>query len=349
MAEEEQQEKTEEPTSRRKRKARNEGKVAKSEEVTNAFFLLTALVVFKTIGGFLMSKMKIYSTESLLNLDFVLKPSNMPQLFFTIFSPVAAILIVVTFIASIIQVGWMWTTKNIKLQLNKAIQFSNPFSKVFKPEGIKNLAKSLLKVIILGFISYLVLKNDIPFLMNLIDMNVQQIFSYVADLVLKLLFYILIFYIAFAAADFIITKLLHHKKMKMSKSEVKDERKQMEGDPEIRSKLRTLMMEESRKRMMEEVPDADVVITNPIHLAVALKYDSDKFDAPFVVAKGKRLIAEKIKEIAREHNIPIIEDKPLARMLYKTSEVGQEIVPDLYSAVAEIIAQVYKMKNKKMS
>lgn len=132
----------------------------------------------------------------------------------------------------------------------------------------------------------------------------------------------------------------------MTKSEVKDEFKQMEGDPQVKRKILSIMMQESMKRMMAEVPNADVVITNPIHLAVAIKYDKEISDAPLVVAKGKRLVAEKIKEIARENDIPIVEDKPLARLLYKECEVGKPIDVQFYAAVAEILANIYKMKNK---
>ncbi|MDD3051938.1 MAG: flagellar biosynthesis protein FlhB [Candidatus Cloacimonetes bacterium] len=354
MADEQQdQEKTEMPTARRKRKARDEGNVAKSSEVDNTIFLLSAIALFKAIGGFMMRRLEMYSKSSLIDLNREINLENVQQLleinmlrFFIIILPFALTLLMVSFLSSIIQVGWLWTTKPLKPQWNKAITFKNPFAQMFSLSGVQNIAKSLFKVIIVGLVSYFLMKSEMQNIMNLIDMDVYQIFSYISDLIIKYFFNILIFFIAFSVGDYALTKYIHTKKLKMTKSEVKDERRQMEGDPQVRSKLRSLMFEEARKRMMSDIPKADVVITNPIHLAVALKYEPEKYDAPYVLAKGKRLIAEKIKEIAREHKIPIIEDKPLARMLYDTSKVGQQISPEIYAAVAEIIAQIYKMKNQ---
>jgi len=356
MAEEEQgQEKSEMPTARRRRKARQEGSVAKSTEVDNAFFLLFTIIIFKAAGPFMMRKMKEFVSHSLLNAHNEVSMQNMQNLleinvekFLIVLFPFAITMILVAFMSSYLQIGWLWSTKALQPKWGQVFKFRNPFGRMLRIEGMQNLVKDLLKIVFIGLISYLLLRREVNNMMNLIDMSVDQIFAYLTNLIIKLLIYILLLYIGIAAGDYALTRFIYIKKLKMTKSEIKDERRQMEGDPQVKSKMRSMMLAESRKRMMADVPKADVVITNPVHLAIALKYDPQKFEAPYVIAKGKRLIAEKIKEIAREHNIPIIEDKVLARMLYKTSRIGQQISTELYAAVAEIIAQVYKMKNKKV-
>ncbi|MEA1972933.1 MAG: EscU/YscU/HrcU family type III secretion system export apparatus switch protein, partial [Candidatus Cloacimonadota bacterium] len=212
---------------------------------------------------------------------------------------------------------------------------------------LKSLVKSIIKLVVLFSITYYIMKDEIDNIMNFVDLTIEQIFHEIARLVRKMLINVIYVYVAIAAIDYAVTRFLHFKKLKMTKHEVKDERKQMEGDPKIKQKIRRIMMEEAQKRMMKEVPESDVVITNPIHLAVAIKYNQQSVEAPIVVAKGKRLIAEKIKELARKNDIPIVENKMLARMLYKKSEIGEEIDVELYEAVAEVLAQIYKVKNKK--
>jgi flagellar biosynthetic protein FlhB len=351
---EEAQEKTEEPTGRRKNKARSEGSVARSEEVSNAFFLIATIMLFVTMGGFIMSRFRLFTAEALGNLNFDLNPSSVVTLyqsylrrFMTLFMPFAIVALIATFMSSLLQYGWLFSTKLLKLKWDSLLNFGALSKHLFSVDALQNLAKSIIKLVVLFLVTYMTMKKDVLGFLSLVDFSVGEIFAYVARLTLKLLSNILYVYFFIALADYAYTRYKHNKDLKMSKSEVKDEYRQLEGDPQVRNKIRSMMFEESRKRMMAEVPKADVVITNPVHLAVALRYDAEVSPAPIVVAKGKRLIAEKIKEIARENDIPIVENPPLARLIYKTVEIGREIGMDLYSAVAEILAQVYQLKNRK--
>ena len=346
------QEKTEEPTSRRKRKEREQGNVAQSQEVNSAIFLVGVLLFFKIGGGFMMSRIKLAVSETMSRMGdqvSVLYIQNLFEFylirFFVILAPFFVLLLILTFLSTYIQFGWLFTTKTLKLNWG-ALNFAKGFSKMLNAEAWKRLGKSVIKIIALLIIAYVTVRKEMYQFMGLVDLDVQQIYTFISTLVLKLLLNILFVFVAIAVGDLMLTRYMHNKKMKMSKSDIKEEHRQMEGDPQVRSRIRSLMMAESRKRMLDEVPDADVVITNPIHLACALKYDPEGERAPILVAKGKRIVAEKIKEIARKHDIPIVEDKPLARLLYKTTEVGQEISYELFSAVAEILAQVYSLKNK---
>jgi flagellar biosynthetic protein FlhB len=346
-------EKTEQPTSKRKGEARRKGNVAKSQEVGHAVTLLVSLMVFKIFGTFIMDRIKLYTTNILHNLDQEITILSIQTITINaiknlaiIISPFLFSMLIAGILASLIQVGWIFTTETLKWKWD-FLNIASGFKKIFSKESLKNLVKGIIKIAVLLFICYLTMKKDIFTFMHLVDMDIHQIFHFLSKMVLKLLMNILLIYIVIASVDFIITKYFHMQKMKMSKQEVKDEFKQMEGDPQVRNKMRSLMMEESRKKMMDDVPKADVVITNPIHIAVALKYAPEVSDAPIVVAKGKRLIAQNIKDLAKQHKIPIVEDPPLARLLYKNSIVGKEIPVDLYSAVAEIFAQIFRMKNRK--
>lgn len=348
------QEKTEQPTAKRKRKARQEGNVAKSEEVNNLILFVAALALFLIFGSYMMSNLKLLITDSFQNLEINLDEIATRNLliqylkkFFYILAPFIGGMIIAVFAASFLQIGWLFTTKSLKWKWDSIYKMN--FKQFFSLSKLKSLMKSILKLVVLFSITYFVIRDEINNIMNFADLTVEQIFSEVARIVRRFLINVIIAYFFVAAFDFILNKYLHNKKLKMTKQEVKDERKQMEGDPKIKQKIRRIMFQEAQKRMMQEVPESDVVITNPIHLAVAIKYDQDNNEAPIVVAKGKRLIAEKIKELARKNDIPIVENKMLARMLYKTSEVGEEIDVELYEAVAEVLAQIYKMKNRQIN
>ncbi|MDD2651321.1 MAG: EscU/YscU/HrcU family type III secretion system export apparatus switch protein, partial [Candidatus Cloacimonetes bacterium] len=263
--------------------------------------------------------------------------------YWLIIGPIGLALMISGTIASIVQVGWLVTTD--KLKWNFDIFKMDGLKQVFSAEGFKKLAKGLVKLGVLTLIIWLVIRKEIEHFMGLSFLDINQIFTYMLKILVKIIIYLLIFYIFFAVIDYVWSKFLFMKKLKMTKSEVKDEFKQMEGDPQVKQKILRLMMEESIKRMMGDVPQADVVITNPTHLAIAIKYDPEISDAPIVLAKGKRLIAERIKDIAKENDIPIVEDKPLARLLYKHSDIGKPIDVQFYAAVAEILAAIYRAKD----
>jgi flagellar biosynthetic protein FlhB len=345
-------EKTEKPTGRRLGEARKKGDVARSSEVDTAVFLLILLLFLKFGGPFVIYIFKEIMRYAFTHLTMPLTETNVMTLtikyfiyFWLVVGPLGLILMVMGIVSSIVQVGWIFTTNQLKLNWN--IIKLGGFKEIFSIHGFKKLAKGLIKLTILSLIVWLTIRKEIHNFMGLIFLDMSSIFIYLLKLIVKVITYLLLFYVFFAVADFFWSKYLYIKKLKMSKSEVKDEFRQMEGDPLVKNKIRSIMLQESLKRMMKDVPQADVIITNPVHLAVAIKYNPEVSEAPIVLAKGKRLIAERIKEIARENNIPIVEDKPLARLLYKNCEIGEEIDVQFYAAVAEILANVYKAKGKK--
>ena len=208
------------------------------------------------------------------------------------------------------------------------------------------MLKSILKIVIIIYVAYVSIKDKVDNIFILYDMSLNQAIAFCGDVIINTGFKISLVYLVVGIADFIYQKFRFKEDMKMTKQEVKDEYKNTEGNPEIKGRQRQRMREASQRRMMQDVPKADVVITNPTHLAVAIKYDAEVSRAPVVLAKGEDFLAQKIKEAAKENNIEIVENKPLARMLYANVEIGEEIPPELYQAVAEILAMVYNMKNR---
>jgi len=206
------------------------------------------------------------------------------------------------------------------------------------------LGKSIMKLLIIGGISYGLIKAEMKGFPPLMQQGVGEIFLFIAQVAFKILFFVCLALIILALLDYIYQRWQFEQSIKMTKQEVKDEHKQVEGDPKVKSRIRKAQLEMAARRMMEAVPEADVVITNPVHLAVALKFEASEMVAPTVIAKGAGHIAERIKEIASEHQVPIVEDKPLAQTLFKMVEIGEFIPAELYRAVAEILAYVYRLK-----
>ena len=258
--------------------------------------------------------------------------------------PFMAFGFVVTLLVSIVQVGWKVSTKPMKPELSK-LNPLNGFKRIFSKDSLFELVKSILKIVIIIYIAYTSIKDNANDLFALYDLGLNQAVALVGTLILNTGIKISIVYLVIGLADFIYQKHKFNEDMKMTKQEVKDEYKNTEGDPQIKGRQRRKMQEVSQKRMMQDVPKADVVITNPTHFAVALKYEAEVSSAPVVLAKGEDYLAQKIKEVARENKIEIVENKPLARMLYHNVDVGAEIPPELYQAVAEVLAAVYKAKN----
>ncbi|OOO00206.1 MAG: flagellar biosynthesis protein FlhB, partial [Epulopiscium sp. Nele67-Bin004] len=246
---------------------------------------------------------------------------------------------------SIVQTGWQPTFKPMAPKFSKM----NPLKglkKIVSPDTLIELAKSIFKVVFLGAIFYNTIEGEVPHFFKFYDMTTLGSFLYILDVVRQIGFNVGGGYLFLAALDYAYQKYKFEDSIKMSKQDVKDEYKQSEGDPQIKGKIRQKMREMSMKRMMQAVPNADVIITNPTHFAVAIFYDRDKGLAPVVVAKGVDNLAHKIKEVAKENKIQIVENKPLARAIYYTVEVDQAIPPELYQAVAEVLAFVYKLENK---
>ena len=265
------------------------------------------------------------------------------QQLLTILLPILLIAFGVAFVTDLVQVKWAPTTKPLKPKFSKL----NPvkgIKKIFSKQALVELLKSVLKIALITYIVYSTLKDSIGLIFLIFDMPLMQAIGNIGNIVINLGIKISMFYIVIAGADFIYQKWKFNEDMKMTKQEVKDEFKNAEGDPQIKGKIRQKMREVSQRRMMQAVPQADVVITNPTHYAVALRYEPDKYDAPYVVAKGEDYLAQKIKEVARENHVEIVENKPLARMLYHNVDLGAQVPPELFQAVAEVLAMVYSMR-----
>ncbi len=260
-------------------------------------------------------------------------------------APVLLVGFLVAFLCDYIQVGWKPTGKPLQPKLSK-LDPTKGFKKIFSAQSLVELIKSIAKIGLIALITYSYIKGKDSLLFGLLDMPLMQGIRLIGDTVIGLGVRISALYLIIAAGDFTYQKLKFNKDMKMTKQEVKEEYKNQEGNPEIKGKIRQRMREASQRRMMQSVPSADVVITNPTHYAVAIKYDSEVAPAPIVLAKGADFLAKRIKDTARENGIHIVEDKPLARMLYANVDVGAQIPPELYQAVAEVLAFVYHAEGK---
>ena len=260
-------------------------------------------------------------------------------------APFMIIAFVIAFVSQKFQIKWMVTSKPLQPKLNKINPISG-FKRIFSMQSLFELLFSLVKIAVFTFVCYSYLKDNVTVLVSVYSLRVTDVLSILFNLVIGLGIRISIVYIIISLADLMYRRWKHKKDLRMTKQEVKDEYKNQEGDPKIKSQQRQRMQQASRRRMMESIPQADVVITNPTHFAVALKYDSELGQAPIVTAKGADYLAMKIKDIARENDVELYEDKALARMLYNNVKIGDQIPPELYVAVAEVLAYVYNLKNK---
>ena len=259
--------------------------------------------------------------------------------------PFMLIGLVVAVLVSILQVGWKVTAKPMKPELSKFNPL-NGFKRMFSKDKLFELLKAIVKVGVLFYVVYSALKDQWGMIINIYQQDLLSALSLIVDTVLTIAFEITAVFLVLAFADHMYQKRKFNNDMKMTKQEVKDEYKNAEGNPQIKGQIRRKMQEASRRRMMQELPEADVVITNPTHLAVALKYDKEVAEAPIVIAKGADYMAARIREAAKENHIEIVENKPLARMLYHNVELGEQIPPELYQMVAEILAYVYGLQGK---
>ena len=347
------EEKTEDATPKKKSDSRKKGQVAKSKEVPLALTLLTCTMLLALLSGYVGNELK-ETLYHFLNIEFTeLSYSSLRNLMITVlvrialtFLPVVIPIMVMGVFGNYIQVGFLFTGEPLKPKLSKLNPISG-FKKIFSSRTVVELVKQLIMVTIVGFIGYSFVKENFTSLLKIGYLSVSSIPKEFSRLVVEIFVKVSMIMIAVAAADYFYQFYMHKKDLKMTKQEIKEEFKQAEGDPQIKSKIKQKQREIASKRMMASVPDATVVITNPTHIAVALKYDEGGEGAPKVVAKGADYTAIKIKEIAKENDVPIIENKPLARLMYKEVEIDGEISVDMYQAVAEILAVVYKMKKKK--
>lgn len=350
-------EKTEEPTAKKLEDARKEGNVAKSKDLVTAVVLIVSFYLLKvTVGSIGYGLMEIFATVYRLIPTFAnpyhdeISANAVKSLFIDMV--IAAIKLVwplflagfiLTIVGYILQVKWKVTFKPMQPKLSKFNPISG-FKKMFSSQSIMNLVKSVAIVIISGYVVFSTMQDKLSYWYKWYDVPFLTALSTIGDLALSLAIKISAIYLIVGIADYIWSKHKFHEDMKMTKQEVKDEMKNSEGDPQIKGQQRRAMQKASMRRMMQSVPDADVVITNPTHYAVALKYDLKIAGAPIVLAKGADYVAQRIKEKAREANVQIVENKPLARALYANVEIGSEIPEELYQAVAEVLAFVYNIK-----
>lgn len=350
--------KTEKATPKKLEDARKEGRVARSSDLINGLMLLLMFFVLRIFGnfmakGFLESFVKYYNKTADISMEIfdVKQAVNLGnEIVFDIVIACLPILIgsfLVAFAGNVVQIGWKVTTKPLKPKLDRL----NPIGglkRMFSQEKVVELIKSILKVLAIAIVAYNEVKDRWLFILNLYDFEFMQAIVNIFDIVLDVGVKISVLFVIIGIADFGYQKWKHLHDLRMSKQEVKDEMKQSEGDPQVKGRIRQKMREGARRRMMQELPKADVVITNPTHFAVAIKYDKEKAEAPYVLAKGADFVASTIKEAAKVHKIEIVENKPLARMLYYNVEIGEQIPPELYQMVAEVLAYVYSVKNKEI-
>ncbi|KAA3617608.1 MAG: flagellar biosynthesis protein FlhB [Calditrichaeota bacterium] len=344
------QEKTEQPSGKRLEEATEKGDVAKSTELNSVAVIVAVLLIFKNYSGFMGENLQgymgyMYQHSSLLTITSITISDVMfltLSAFAGVVGPVLIGVLLLAVISNVGQVGFIFAGKALIPDFKKLSPQSG-IKRMFSSRSLVEMLKGILKLAIIGTIGYTVVSSYFDEFLVLAHKSVLQISALTAEVIFELTFKVALALLVMAIADFAYQKYEHTKKLKMTKTEVKDETKQSEGDPKVKGKIKSKQQEIVRQRMMSDVPNATVVVTNPTHFAVALKYDPmDKSDAPKIVAKGKNLIAQKIKEIAAKNNVPVIENKPLARSLFSACEVGSEIPMALYQAVAEVLSQVFK-------
>lgn len=346
--------KTEKATPRKREKAREEGQVTKSMEVNTAFLLIFMFIGIKLFASFIYERItsifdKTYilfpQLDDIFTDTYVLK--FVPYMFIQtiiIIAPLFAIAMSIGLITNFIQVGWHPTLKPLKPKFGRLNPITG-FSRLFSKQALVELLKSLGKVAIISIIIYSSIVDEIENVLLLLDMELMQFIQFIGNIAINVGIKVGLFFLFVAVADYFFQRYEHEQNLKMTKEEVKEEYKMTEGNPQIKSKIKQKMREVSMRRMMNDIPKADVVITNPTHYAVVIQYDSNISSAPVVIAKGVDYLAMRIKSIAGENHIEIVENKPLARALYQTVDIGEEIPPELYQAVAEVLAFVYSLKN----
>lgn len=344
-------EKTEKATPKKRQDSRKKGQVAKSSEIPSAFIMLFAFLAMMMFSDFFRGRIINFFTVAYTDyMKLEITTSNVGTLFgqlafqgTIILLPIMLIAVVVAFLGNYVQIGFLLTGEPLKMKLNKL----NPIEgakRIFAIRALVEFAKSVLKLVVIGTIVSLTLWFERDTLLSLSSIPLESTFVYAARITLLIGLQIAALLVVLSIFDYIYQKYEHEKSLRMSKQDIKDEYKKTEGDPLIKSRIREKQRRMAMQRMMQEVPNADVVITNPTHYAVALKYDREQMEAPIVVAKGLDYVALKIREAAQNNGVITMENKPLARALYAQVEIGGSIPDDLFQAVAEVLAYVYKVK-----
>ena len=349
------QEKTEQATSKRRQDAREKGQVAKSRELASVAVLGACLLYFyfdaSVMVGRLMDLMKMsFRTSGQLTITIDTIQTLLLERVFQVtllLGPLLLTVFLAGFVANILQVGFLFSSEAITPKFSK-IDPIQGFKRLFSLRSLVEFLKVILKMAIVGIVAYLTIKDEITMTLPLVELNVYDILSFLGKVSFKILYTTCWVLVILAILDYLYQKWEHDRSLKMSLQEIKEENRQTEGDPLIKGRIKRLQREIARKRMMSAVPKADVIITNPTHLAFAIRYQPETMNAPCVIAKGAGFIAERIKEIARKSGVPIIENKAVAQVLYKMVPVEQTIPLNLYKAIAEILAYVYSLKQKRV-
>ena len=354
MAEKPEQEKTEPASPKKRADARKKGQVALSREIPSTLILIASLGFFFFGGAWMVGTMTRFMNSTFSNLNNMLFSDILSarallvltlQEALYIMLPFMLVVLVAGVFGNVMQIGILFSTETITPKLSKLDPIAG-FRRLVSAKTLAELPKSILKLITVGSIAYLMVVKNLPRMPDLMQMSVAAILEAFGWIAFQIGFFVCLALILIAAADYIFQRWQHEKELRMTKQEVKDEQKQLMGDPQIKARIKSAQLDMARRRMMSAVPEADVVITNPTRLAIALRFDADEMDAPMVVAKGAGEIARRIREVARENNIPLVEEKPLARALYKVVDIDQYIPVELYRAVAEVLAYVYRLKGK---
>ncbi|MCM1164723.1 MAG: flagellar biosynthesis protein FlhB [Lachnospiraceae bacterium] len=349
------EEKTEKATPKKRRDQRKEGNVLQSKEIVTAASVLGIFAAVRLLAGFIVKNLlsftaRIYENSAVydVNADNLMPlVVNIITVVVMVVGPVCAVAMLLGIIPTVAQTRGLFTMKALRPKFSRL----NPLEgikKLFSMQAIVGILKGLIEVIVIAYMIYSEISDRMPTLLSLMDVGLMQGLAYIGLSIFDMVMLICILLVFVAAGDFLFQWWQFEKKLKMSKQEVKEEFKQMEGDPQVKSKIKQRQQQMAQSRMMQEVPSADVIIRNPTHFAVALKYDQDKNRAPEVIAKGKDYLAMKIVEIAEKNDVMCVEDPPLARTLYAEVDIGREIPIELYNAVAEILTVVYREKNKSL-
>ncbi|MEM7650780.1 MAG: flagellar biosynthesis protein FlhB [Pseudomonadota bacterium] len=345
--------KTEDPTAKKLEESRKKGEVALSREVNNWVMLFAGTVVIAVVAPFMFSGLhdalkayleRSYAFPSAPGGMRILMGEGFKHIMFALAAPLA-IFMIAAFAAPFLQIGPLVAPEAVKPDMGR-ISPVKGWKRLFSMRSIMEFAKGVLKIAIIGIVGVIIIYPYFDKFEHIIDLPMPLILDELKALIIRLMIGVLIVLVVVAAIDLIYQRFEHTKKMRMTKQEVKDEFKQTEGDPHVRGRLRQLRMERARQRMMQAVPEADVVITNPTHYSIALKYDPEVMEAPLCVAKGIDEVALRIRELAKSHDIILYENKLLARTLYDTVDIDESIPPEQYKAVAEVISYVFQRKGK---
>ncbi|HOX05732.1 MAG TPA: flagellar biosynthesis protein FlhB [Planctomycetota bacterium] len=348
MPDQEREARTEEATPRRREEAREKGQVPRSNDLSSALMLLAGLVFIRFYGPVMVDEIKAVTVEILRWMgdprgdghDYYRQCWVLAGAFFKIIAPISLFLLALGLAVNWVQFGFIWAGEPLSPNLDK-INPINGFKRLFSARAVVLLAGGLLKVAAAGLVLWLRLRADLDRMIMLPEMPLSAALTTVGAILFRAGLELVIILLAIGILDYLFQRWQFERDLRMTKQEVREEMKRMEGDPAIRARRRAIMRRMIMQHMMRRVPEADVVITNPTHLAIALKYEEGSMSAPEVVAKGERLVALRIRELAAQHGVPVIENKPLARAMYKAVEVGRQIPWEFYEAVAEVLAMVY--------